>query len=95
MLLIILLQNKHYGLCKRSCNKSRKPDPEQLWDCFIHPTYVLSQMPNILYEIFIDIFIFILGLADKMISVLLVLIGFLPVNYFVLIIHISDHVSEG
>lgn len=58
--------------------------------------YELSQMPNILYEIFMDIFIFIIGLADKMIPVLLVLIiGFFPVNYFVLIIHITDHISEG
>lgn len=41
----------------------------------------------------ISLFLFLIWL---MIPVLLVLItGFFPVNYYVLIIHISDHISEG
>lgn len=53
----------------------------------IHPTYDLCQLQNAICEILTHVYILIPGLADKKLSVLLILIiPFPPVNYFVLIL---------
>lgn len=62
----------------------------------MHPTYDMCPLPNVPYEILTHIFILIFGLADKTISVLLILfIGFFSINYFCYhYLYVSNNTSE-